>query len=53
MRNLIVLSLLYIGMQCAAQAVPISTPEIDASSCASAVALLTGAVLVFRGRRKS
>jgi hypothetical protein len=33
-------------------ALPVA-PEIDASSAGSALALLTGAVLVIRGRRKS
>jgi hypothetical protein len=51
MRTLIALSLL----ACAAS-VPLlavaGAPEIDPASGASALALLTGAVLVIRGRRK-
>jgi hypothetical protein len=31
---------------------PAPTPEIDSASAASAVALLSGALLVIRGRRK-
>jgi LPXTG-motif cell wall-anchored protein len=36
----------------AANAVPAVAPEIDGGSAASAVALLSGALLVLRSRRK-
>jgi hypothetical protein len=42
--------LLLIGVAGLAMAVP--TPEIDPGSGASALALLSGALLVIRGRRK-
>jgi len=44
--------LLAIGVSGAAMAVT-TVPEIDASSGASAIALITGAMLVLRGRRRS
>jgi len=46
------LALLLIGTAGIAGAVP-AVPEIDPASGASALALLSGALLVFRARRKS
>jgi len=43
--------LLLIGMGSAAFAVP-AVPEINPASAGSALALISGAVLVLRGRRK-
>ncbi|MGD0617629.1 MAG: hypothetical protein ABSB67_08205 [Bryobacteraceae bacterium] len=43
--------LLLVGAMTAANAVP-AAPEIDGGSAASAVALLSGALLVLRSRRK-
>lgn len=51
MNRLIALALLLVGTQCFLAAVPVA-PEIDPGSAASAVALLAGAVLVIRGRRR-
>ncbi len=36
----------------AAAGVPVSTPEIDAGSMASALTLLSGGLLILTGRRK-
>ncbi len=44
--------LLFIGLGCAALAGPLSAPEISPASAGSAMALISGAVLVMRGRRK-
>jgi len=43
--------LLLIGMSCVAFA-QVQTPEISPASAGTAVALIAGAVLVMRGRRK-
>ena len=51
MNKLYVLALLTIGCVTVASAIP-AGPEIDANSAGSALALLSGAVLVLRGRRK-
>jgi hypothetical protein len=55
MQKLIVMVLLGIGMSGMAFAVatPAPVPEIDPASGMSALALLGGAVLMLRGRRKS
>jgi hypothetical protein len=45
--------LLVVGMSGAAMALVSSVPEIDASSGVSAVALLSGALLVIKGRWKN
>jgi hypothetical protein len=45
--------LLFVGASGFALAISIATPEIDAGSAGSAVALLSGAVLLIRSRRKS
>lgn len=52
MRKILALVLLGVGMQSFGSAA-IQTPEIDPASAASAIALLTGAVVLIRGRRKS
>ena len=51
MKTLFALSLLVIGTQIAALAA-LGTPEIDPASGASAIAMLAGAIVVIRGRRK-
>lgn len=50
MNKLIAVALFIIGVQSFASAA--TAPEIDPGSAASAVALLAGAVVVIRGRRK-
>jgi hypothetical protein len=62
MKNIIGMMLLVIGLSGLSQAVPCSpapgglstcgAPEIDPASGASALALLSGAALIIRGRRK-
>jgi len=44
--------LLLVGMASIALAEPINAPEINPGSAASAIALISGAVLVIRGRHK-
>lgn len=51
MRNFLVLVVLLIGASGAALAVPV--PEISPASGVSAIALLSGALLMMGGRRKS
>jgi hypothetical protein len=51
MTRMIGMMLLLIGVSGLAIAQP-RAPEIDANSAASALALLSGALLVVRGRRK-
>jgi hypothetical protein len=50
MRTLIAVMLLVLGMSTTLMAAPV--PEIDPTTATSAVALLAGAALVIRGRRK-
>jgi hypothetical protein len=50
MRPLVSVMLLVLGTSTALMAAPV--PEIDPTTAMSAVALLAGAVLVIRGRRK-
>lgn len=50
MYRLLGLSLLFVGVAGSAWATPV--PEIDGSSAMSAIALLSGAVLIMRSRRK-
>jgi hypothetical protein len=50
MRTVIAVMLLILGTSTALMAT--SVPEIDPTSATSAVALLAGAALVIRGRRK-
>jgi hypothetical protein len=52
MRKAIGLLLLTLGTAAAALAIPIPSPEIDGGSAISALALISGALLVIRGRRK-
>ena len=52
MRKLLGLVLLTLGTAGAVLAVPLPGPEIDAGSAVSALALISGAVLVIRGRKK-
>jgi|ERR1700678_2968424 hypothetical protein len=52
LRNILALVLLGIAVQCAGLAA-IGAPEIDPASSASAIALLAGAIVVIRGRRRS
>jgi hypothetical protein len=51
-QKILALIMLAIAVQCAALAVGPPAPEIDPASGASALALLAGAVLVIRGRKK-
>jgi hypothetical protein len=53
LRKILALALLGIAVQCAGMAALVAAPEIDPASGASAIALLTGAIVVIRGRRKS
>ena len=46
------LLLLAIGVSGVAIAIPVGVPEIDPSSGVSALALLSGALLIIRGNRK-
>ncbi len=46
-------ALLLIGIAGIAGATPVGAPEIDPASGMSALALLTGALLVIRSRRKN
>ena len=45
--------LIFLGLSGLAAAVVPVAPEIDPASASSALALLTGALLVIRGRRKT
>jgi len=47
------ITLMLLGVSGFALATGVIAPEISAGSAGSAVALLTGAVLVIRGRRKN
>ena len=51
MRATLVLVLFGIGMQCVGLATA-AVPEIDPASGSSAIALLAGAILMIRGRRR-
>jgi hypothetical protein len=44
--------LLVAGASTVAMAVTVATPEIPAGSAGSAIALVSGMLLMFRGRRK-
>ena len=44
--------LLMLGLASFASATPVGAPEIDAGSAAGALTLLSGALLIIRGRRK-
>ncbi len=46
------LVLLVVGATAVAMATPVAAPEIAVGSAGSAVALISGMVLVIRGRRK-
>lgn len=52
MYKLIGLSLLLVGTVSFASATPVNAPEIDGASATSAIALLSGSLLVLRARRK-
>lgn len=51
MNKIIGLVMVLMSMSVTAFAVPVQTPEIDASTGASALALLSGGLLVLRSRR--
>ena len=51
MNKIIGLAMVLMSMSVSAFAVPIQTPEIDASTGASALALLSGGLMVLRSRR--
>ena len=44
--------LLVAGASTVAMAAPVATPEIPVGSAGSAIALVSGMLLMFRGRRK-
>jgi hypothetical protein len=46
------LSLLLAGAASSALAVPVAAPEVDGASATTAIALLSGSLLVLRARRK-
>jgi hypothetical protein len=50
--KLLGLGLLLLGAASFALAGPVAAPEIDAPSASSAIALLSGSLLVLRSRRK-
>jgi LPXTG-motif cell wall-anchored protein len=52
MMKLFGLSLLMAGIATSAFATQVTAPEIDAGSAASALALLSGGLLILRSRRK-
>ena len=52
MKKIIGLAMVLMGMSVSAFATPFPVPEIDASTGASAVALLSGGLMVIRSRRK-
>jgi hypothetical protein len=52
MQKILGLALMIVGASSALMAGMISVPEIDASTGASALAILAGGVLVLRARRK-
>ena len=45
-------ALLLVGLSSAAMAGPLATPEVSPVSGVAALTLLSGAILVIRGRRK-
>jgi len=45
--------MIFLGLSGLAAAAVFAAPEIDPASASSALALLTGALLVIRGRRKN
>jgi len=45
--------LLLVGMSAAALATPSAVPEIDPGSVVSALALISGSLLLIKGRRKT
>ena len=52
MQKVLGLALLMVGASSALMAVGLAVPEIDASTGASALAILAGGILVLRARRK-
>jgi hypothetical protein len=52
MNKMLGMFLLLVGVSGLAMAVPTPVPEIDPGSAGSALALLSGAVLIFRSQRK-
>ena len=52
MYKLLGLTLLLIGAASFAFATPVAAPEIDGASATTAIALLSGGLLVLRARRK-
>lgn len=53
MKKVLSFVLLTIGVSAMAMARVVDAPEIDANSAASALALLSGALVVLRSRRRS
>ncbi|MGZ4821282.1 MAG: hypothetical protein ACXVY9_07470 [Terriglobales bacterium] len=52
MQKLVGMLLLVVGLGSVALAGPVAAPEIDGSTAVSALTLLSGAMLVIRGRKK-
>ena len=52
MRTLVAVMLLVLGTSTVLMASQVAVPEIDPTTATAAVALLAGAALVIRGRRK-
>ena len=52
MKRIVGMTLILVGAAAVAMAVPVA-PEIDSGSAGSALALLAGAALVIRGRRRN
>lgn len=52
MRKIAVVTLLMLGVVGVAAASPVIVPEIDANTASGALALLTGALLIFRTPKK-
>jgi hypothetical protein len=53
LRTLFAVMLFCVGASVLASAVPPAVPEIDPGSGANALALIAGALIVIRGRRKN
>jgi hypothetical protein len=51
--KVVTIAILLFGIAALAAATPVSAPEINPGAAGSALALLSGATLVFRGSRKN
>jgi len=52
LKNILGMLLLVLGYSAFASAAIVGAPEVDPASAGSALALLSGAVMVIRGRRR-